>query len=240
MNIFYPKGSQELDDFVKNIEWGYIRAHRNVFYCKAIFDDDGYDDAYYDHFGISQPQHIKRSVTKRRAEHLAGRLCCQRILRALGLPEEVSCHADRSPCWPPSVTGSISHCKNQALALVTREQNVCLGVDIELLNSQILRESADIFSSSDERNSLTEKFTSDAHALLLIFSAKESLFKALYPRVNYFFGFEYARLWEVDIVNQQFKIELVETLVPSCLEKGMCWVGFFSFDNDLITTVLVC
>lgn len=240
MSIFDPINSSACDELIQKIEWGTLVSHPQVYYCKVNFNDSAYDDDHYSNYGIEYPSHIRRSVLKRRAEHLAGRFCCQYLFHALQLPGAVSHHEDRSPCWPPGVAGSISHCKGHSIALVTNKQDKHPGVDVEILDKQTLSECADMFSSNDERNMVRRKLDSEAHKELLIFSAKESFFKAVYPQVKFFFGFEYATIVDVNAEKKTFILELTKTLIPARLEKGMHWVGNFNIEGELITTCIVC
>ena len=52
--------------------------------------------------------------------------------------------------------------------------------------------------------------------LTLTFSAKESLFKALYPQVRCYFDFLDARMVAVDMQRQTFVLALLKTLTPNC------------------------
>ncbi|SUI55146.1 Uncharacterised protein [Serratia marcescens] len=52
--------------------------------------------------------------------------------------------------------------------------------------------------------------------LTLTFSAKESLFKALYPQVRCYFDFLDARMVAVDTQRQTFVLALLKTLTPNC------------------------
>lgn len=52
--------------------------------------------------------------------------------------------------------------------------------------------------------------------LTLAFSAKESLFKTLYPQVRCYFDFLDARMTAVDVQRQTFVLELLKTLTPHC------------------------
>ncbi|MGL6523541.1 4'-phosphopantetheinyl transferase superfamily protein, partial [Aeromonas dhakensis] len=61
---------------------------------------------------------------------------------------------------------------------------------------------------------------SRAEALTLIFSAKESLFKALYPRVGRYFDFLDAR-W-LAMTEQTLTLELVDSLTPTLPAGWRC------------------
>jgi enterobactin synthetase component D len=94
-----------------------------------------------------------------------------------------------APILPAGVSGSISHKTKLAVALVARESRARLGVDIE----------DDVVGSLDiSRRVLTDEEVAElaplapearAREVLLRFSAKEALYKALDPFVQRYVGF---------------------------------------------------
>ncbi|MDQ3204730.1 MAG: 4'-phosphopantetheinyl transferase, partial [Pseudomonadota bacterium] len=59
---------------------------------------------------IEPPASIQRSVAKRQAEFLAGRVCARAALLALeGLDFTPIIGEDRAPVWPAHISGSITH-----------------------------------------------------------------------------------------------------------------------------------
>lgn len=125
---------------------------------------------------------MANAVPRRRAEFIAGRACARHALvqlgeRALAIPSG----PDREPIWPEGIVGSISHCDSLAIAVVARRDDgfLALGVDIEAASPL----EADLFESictPAERHYLAS--ASDAGLLAkVIFSIKESVYKAQYP-----------------------------------------------------------
>ncbi|MEG1042157.1 MAG: 4'-phosphopantetheinyl transferase superfamily protein [Pseudomonas sp.] len=151
--------------------------------------------------GIEQTPSLQRSVAKRQAEYLAGRVCARAALQRLDGREYVpGTHEDRSPIWPTGISGSITHGKGWAAAVVAHSSDCQgLGLDQESLLSD---ERAERLA----REILTEAELArmDASQLgltvTLTFSLKESLFKALYPIVQQRFYFEHAEVlaWTAD------------------------------------------
>ncbi|WP_414896716.1 4'-phosphopantetheinyl transferase family protein [Rhodovulum sp. YEN HP10] len=130
---------------------------------------------------------------RRSAEFRAGRLAAAAASASLtGMPCLAGRGADGAPHWPAGLTGSISHAAGQALALVgSSAQRVGLGVDIEgPLSPQVAAEIAPVALTPGERAC----FGTDPVWVGLIFSAKESLFKALSPRIGRRFDFDAARM----------------------------------------------
>lgn len=116
--------------------------------------------------------------------------------------KEFSSNEDRSPIWPKGFIGSISHSKN-LVAVALSQDSKHLGIDLE----NIGRMKNEVFNKISIEEDL--KFVnglSEEELMTLIFSAKEALYKALYPEVKKFFGFEYAYLKNINIDQNSFDI----------------------------------
>lgn len=138
-----------------------------------------------------------RTSPRRRAEFRAGRRCAGEAMRLVTgrrlLPRRVK--TERAPIWPEGMTGAISHCNGYAVAVAAhRDRQACLGIDIErLLDAEEARSIAPQVLSEGEWQAFGR--AADAAFLTsLAFSAKESLFKALYPTVREFRDFHAAEL----------------------------------------------
>ncbi|KJF72848.1 4'-phosphopantetheinyl transferase family protein [Agrobacterium arsenijevicii] len=141
------------------------------------------------------PPQLLRAVPRRKAEFIAGRRCAaEAIRRLIGRAAFPGMGEDRAPIWPEGVVGAISHSHGRAIALAGSSERFCgIGIDIErLLNEEEARDIAPQALTASERHSLGNDI--DPFMTGLIFSAKESLFKALYPSVKRFFFFEAAEL----------------------------------------------
>lgn len=134
-------------------------------------------------------------VHSRREAFARGRAAAHAALRTLGLDRgPILSGPDREPLWWPGATGSISHAAGFGIALVAPTANTDgIGVDVEQLRhapelwEQVPRE--------EERRWLERLNPREREpGLLALFSAKESVFKAFFPRVRIFFGFEMASL----------------------------------------------
>ncbi len=145
----------------------------------------------------------ENAVPKRRAEFLAGRWACEHALAALGFGEpaisaRVAKHADRSPIWPPGVVGSITHGAGLAVAAVAWSSDYSsLGIDVEwLLGSEQAREVAASIGDDAEYELLAaaRPELDAASRVTLLFSAKESAYKCLYPWLGEFLEFAHLKL----------------------------------------------
>ncbi|MCO7597036.1 MULTISPECIES: 4'-phosphopantetheinyl transferase [Pseudomonas] len=151
--------------------------------------------------GIEQSASLQRSVAKRQAEYLAGRVCARAALQRLDGRDYVpGTHEDRSPIWPAGIHGSITHGKGWAAAVVAAE-GACqgLGLDQEsLLDDERAERLAGEILTPAELQRLDRAQV--GLAVTLTFSLKESLFKTLYPLTRQRFYFEHAELleWSTD------------------------------------------
>ncbi|MGH8383722.1 4'-phosphopantetheinyl transferase family protein [Pseudomonas sp.] len=187
--------------------------------------------------GIEQTPNLQRSVAKRQAEYLAGRVCARAALQRLDGREYIpGTHEDRSPIWPTGISGSITHGKGWAAAVVARSSDCQgLGLDQESLLSderaerlarEILTE-AELHRMDASQTGLT---------VTLSFSLKESLFKALYPLVQQRFYFEHAEVleWSSD---GQARLRLLTDLSAQW-HKGKELEGQFSVQDDQVLSLV--
>ncbi len=190
----------------------------NSYACQ--YEVNQYNDALFSINGIDLPQQISKAPVKRKAEFLAGRLCAHKSLEKIGHGNHsVDIGHNRCPVWPQGVVGSISHTKSTAISMVSCDTHTTgLGVDIEnimcpdianKIYTQIIDNTEYALYLSEFRQKL--EFTL---FLTIIFSAKECLFKALYPRVNRYFGFSSARL--VNIFQSSVELVITEDLCEKC------------------------
>ena len=138
------------------------------------------------------PDQLQFAAPKRQAEFLAGRACVVRALAQLGSPDtDVGIGSDRAPIWPSGVVGSITHAKGYAAALVALSSaSHGLGIDTEqMLADDYAAKLMPQVGSSAEWALLLDHFPA-GQAFAVLFSAKEALYKAVYPKAQRFIGFE--------------------------------------------------
>ncbi|PHM74419.1 4'-phosphopantetheinyl transferase family protein [Xenorhabdus kozodoii] len=203
------------DPFFTNIQVGVLPGHPYLQVIKTYFDQSCYRDALFDECGISYPPRLQSAVNKRRAEYLAARYCTQQVLNPLGYPDfQVTNAQDRAPIWPDNICGSISHSTHCAIAFAASCNHYrMIGVDIE---QEIKPDTIESVSSSiingNEAKLLTECPLPFGQAFTLMFSIKESLFKALYPHVKCFFDFHAAEITSINCKDYAISIKLLQTL----------------------------
>ncbi|WP_225846634.1 4'-phosphopantetheinyl transferase superfamily protein [Streptomyces sp. HPF1205] len=162
---------------------------------RAAYGDELDDAPLYPEEAV----HVAKAVAKRRAEYAAGRACARAALAALGAePGPIPREAERgAPVWPEGVVGSITHCDGYRAAAVARTTDVLtLGIDAEPhgpLPEGVLDV---IVSTTAETDALAALTASDPaiHWDRLLFSAKETVYKAWYPFHRRMLGFTEAEL----------------------------------------------
>ena len=138
---------------------------------------------------------IASSVPERREEFTVGRSCARRALQTLGQPPcPILPGLHREPMWPAGFVGSITHCSGYCAAAVARvDEIVTLGIDAELdepLPSGVLEQVALPIELEWLRARVKGGICWDR----LLFSAKESVFKAWFPLAQRWLGFEDTRI----------------------------------------------
>lgn len=133
---------------------------------------------------------VAQAVDKRRREFATVRLCARTALARLGhapgpiLPmDEGPAWARRAPRWPDGIVGSMTHCDGYRAAAVARSsQAASVGVDAEP-NAPVPDGVREMVTLPEERATLDRLALShpDVAWDRMLFSAKESVFKAWFP-----------------------------------------------------------
>jgi 4'-phosphopantetheinyl transferase EntD len=157
---------------------------------------------------------IARAVGKRRGEFTTGRGCARTALAALGVPPVPIVPGERgAPQWPHGYVGSITHCAGyRAAAVASTGAMQTIGVDAE--PDETLPEGVlDHVSLPGERARLRDLAATAPGTCWdrLLFSAKESVYKAWFPLTRQWLGFEEADI-TIDPAAGAFQARL---LVPA-------------------------
>jgi 4'-phosphopantetheinyl transferase EntD len=156
---------------------------------------------------------IERAIESRRREFATGRACARAALADLGMPPApVLRGADGGPVWPTGIVGSITHCTGYRAAAAARAEDfAAIGIDAEPAEP-LPPDVMDVVTLATERARLAAlpagRLTAPFDRVL--FSAKESLYKAWYPVTHRWLGFEDADV-TIDAENGSFRAKL---LVP--------------------------
>ncbi|MCJ8205657.1 4'-phosphopantetheinyl transferase [Pseudomonas sp. RGM2987] len=189
---------------------------------------------------IEPPPSIQRSVAKRQAEFLAGRICARAALQRLGGETCVpAIGEDRAPVWPDRVSGSITHSTGHAAAIVAKKAHWRgLGMDLEnlLAPERAERLCGEILTPPELQRMAALSQEDRALLVTLTFSVKESLFKALYPIVGQRFYFEHAEVleWSPD---GQVRLRLLTDLSAEWRHGSELQAQFGVRDGQLLSLV---
>jgi 4'-phosphopantetheinyl transferase EntD len=172
---------------------------------------------------------------KRRLDFTFGRECARQALRKLGIGVmPILRGAAREPLWPPGVCGSITHCEGYCAAVVAFQSEIRgIGIDAERLRPL--------------QNSVLERVALETERLwiqgadsrvpweVLLFSAKESVFKAWFPAVGTWLGFEHARI-EFHPATQGFQAIVLSGAPGAHGAAPMELTGRFHVDGERVLT----
>ncbi|NUR25900.1 MAG: 4'-phosphopantetheinyl transferase superfamily protein [Catenulispora sp.] len=140
---------------------------------------------------------IARAVDKRRREYITTRHCARLALARLGLPPTaIGSGGNREPLWPDGVVGSMTHCDGYRAAAVALSGHVGgVGVDAEP-HGPLPEGVFDTIARPEEVALLAELAAARPEVCWdrLVFSAKESVYKAWFPVARRWLGFEEASL----------------------------------------------
>jgi 4'-phosphopantetheinyl transferase EntD len=140
---------------------------------------------------------VANAVEKRRREFVTARACARLALQRLGLAVQPIPNGERGePCWPAGVVGSITHCAGyRACAMAHASAVLALGIDAEP-NEPLPEGVLAAIALSEEQAGLEElgRAVPGVHCDRLLFSAKESVYKAWFPLTRRWLGFEDASL----------------------------------------------
>jgi 4'-phosphopantetheinyl transferase EntD len=138
---------------------------------------------------------LARAVPARVLEFTTGRSCARAALKQLGCPPvAIAVGDEREPLWPPGFIGSITHCKGHCAAAVARwdprtaHAIASLGLDAEPA-LPLPEDVARMVCSDGEREWIEQHRQDGLPWDRLVFSAKESVFKCIFPLVRHFLDF---------------------------------------------------
>ncbi|MET7285311.1 4'-phosphopantetheinyl transferase superfamily protein [Streptomyces sp. NPDC005573] len=138
---------------------------------------------------------VARAVAKRRLEFTSVRVCARRAMEKLGVPPQPVLTGERGvPLWPDGLTGSMTHCDGYRAATLVRATDLAsLGIDAEphdVLPDGVFGTIA--VGPERERHDVLRAALPEVHWDRLLFSAKESVYKAWFPLTRTWLDFSEA------------------------------------------------
>ena len=177
---------------------------------------------------------------KRANEFYTGRwcaaMCIYKITNGFNTPQ---INQDRSPQWPPNIIGSISHSNKTAIAIVGCTDNtLALGVDIQSqIEKKEIFEIKHLILSSIELKRYPDLFRDQLFDIF--FSAKETLFKALYPLSLDFFEHKDAEIVSINKSSSTLNIKLLRNLKSSWNRDQIFTIKYSKIANEVVTWLFI-
>jgi len=224
--------------FIKSIEVGLAGGFDFLTYSAVDFSVRYYEDCLFDFFCIPFPEGIKLATLKRKAEYLATRYAAKIALQKHGCNSLPFLGADRAPVWPIGWKGSISHSNESGIVLIApTHSGINPGVDVEYIPPHSMAETADVFSSRLEQELIKASDIDYEMALLIVFSAKESLYKSLYPVTRTFFDFDAVSVCYIDTQKKVILLTLNKTISTEYRKGKKITCHYIIFVKKIITFV---
>ncbi|TDC81784.1 4'-phosphopantetheinyl transferase superfamily protein [Micromonospora sp. KC606] len=182
----------------------------------------------------------ERAVESRRRDFTAGRVCARRALTRLGLPAvPVPAAADRSPVWPAGVVGTITHTRGYCAAAVAHATDIrSVGMDAE--RHRNLDPGVRRLICRPEEEELLARLPVGTWWPLVLFSAKETVYKVWHPVVGSWLDFQDATV-ELDLRAGTFtaRIDPARVAAATVADPPAVIRGRFAVEGDLVRTAAV-
>ncbi len=191
------------------------------------------DEALYP----EEAKQLDGCVEKRQREIAAGRRCARRALARLGIANfPVLAGPDRAPIWPETIVGSITHtdgCADGYCGVAVGEYRKFSGIGVDAEPRLPLPD--DLWSWILDESERQEALQSDEPGIYarLVFSAKETTYKALYPTLK--------RILEFSDVHVDIKLTdglFIAWLTRIVGSQTAPFVGRLVTDGELILTAM--
>lgn len=163
-----------------------------------------------------------------------GRYCARQALSALGVDDvSIGIGESRQPIWPTGIVGSITHTSKIAAAAVCRADELRgLGIDCEQ-SGRIDQALLARICHASEIDALPAAGGIEDYGQLL-FSAKESVYKCIWPEVRRFVDFLEVTV-ALDIESNAFAVAAANNDIDDAMLRAI--KGRWSLDQYHICTV---
>lgn len=182
---------------------------------------------------------IRGAIEKRRHEYALGRTCARTALRHLGIAEQaIPTGSSREPVWPDGVVGSITHCAGLVAAAVARaDRYLGIGLDAEPATRVLEQPLTRHICTPAEAERLPTLGLPAGLESMLVFSAKETVHKAIAPSSRVWLGFHDVEI-DFDPAHSAYSARLIraphERLAP--LSR---LVGRYAVSDGFVLTAAV-
>lgn len=230
--------SREFILFEKEVDW-WKNSDLTQFYCK--YSRQSFNKDLFHIYNLEYPLSMVDVSEKRKSEFLAGRYCARQALSNFGVKAfQVGIGENRSPLWPEGYSGSISHTCDVATAIVSNSHDILgVGVDVErVLTHDFFEDVKTHVLTPGEYYLLNSRKYSKYEMLTIIFSLKESFFKAAYNLTQCYFGFDAITIISIDGESGTITFCINETLHERLCQDDVL-EGQFTFAGEGLVATLV-
>lgn len=217
--------------------WGFDAGMPQVVAFCGHYDAEQFHPDLFTVLGVQCPDRLTNAVVKRQAEYLVGRRLARSALEALcSAVVDIPTGEGGAPQWPSGIAGSISHSHGVGVCLAVADADMLVGIDVEMIASEKLMTVILRRTLNDSECDLIEDLplTVKRTMATLVFSAKETLYKLLYPVVGRYFGFSCAEIRALPDAGM-LRLYLTSDLHPS-LPKGVFFDLMYSTTVDQVMT----
>jgi len=194
-------------------------------------------DAALDLISEREAASIVDAVPKRRREFATARALAREGLECFfGLHDfNLLNDKDRAPIWPQGITGSLSHSSTRAWVALVDATYGTIGIDSE--NRVKLERSLWHLTMCDEEIAYLEtlKTSIQERRALVIFSAKEALYKAQFPWSHKFVDFMAVQIR----LNEDGSLKCIFQTDIAPFQSGFVVSGRWSDEMEVLTTVSI-
>lgn len=185
------------------------------------------------------PAELAQAAPKRRVQYTLGRYCAGQALQAAGFAGDSWLGFSRAaPLWPQGFVGSITHTTGYVAAVAVRADGLNgVGIDVESIATARKLEALwlkVLMPSERELCRTAQGAVSTAALATLIFSVKESLYKALSARVPHRFGFADVNVTAIDPETQSLQLSLGARLADCAAVRAV-----FALEHERVHTAVV-
>ena len=197
-----------------------------------------YSQKFYESHAKFLPKDLDSASIRRKSEFCAGRFCAFEASNEIGHKILSIQRGDKGePLWPDEIKGSISHSHGIAVSMVGDSKVFqSIGIDIEknitlkkipTLNKMVLTDKDKLYFETLDK-------TYDLLFYQLCFTAKEALYKLIYPLVHEYFDFREASVESVNFKNNSLCLELHSQREKLKKFNGIYQAHYIQRENHLI------
>ena len=233
---------QEWNDFLVKVCLG-IRSEVNecciIKLQHMVFALQSVSGAVKSTIEIPLPDSLVQAVDTRINYFRAGRICS---IEGIGVllhgRNDIVCpnmNTKGAPIWPQGIIGSISHSGKFGMGIFAKSESFSgLGIDFEMVDrSQSVLELAEFICTEKEIQILNKGYTSE-EAVLILFSSKESIYKAINQNIDCDISFHDVTL--VKINEKKLKFRLSYSVIKHFTHISEIEV-FFHKNSDFVLTL---